>query len=109
MALHNAAQRAPVHGGEMTDYPQAITPVHHVEPVPRRIRAVLDNRVVLDTTQAKYVWEWPNYPQYYIPLADVAAGLLVDEQTPGRPRTAPVQQMAISAAGGIRPSAHRGG
>jgi uncharacterized protein (DUF427 family) len=94
-------------GGEMIDYPQAITPVHHVEPVPRRIRAVLENRVVLDTTQAKYVWEWPNYPQYYIPLADVADGLLVDEQVPGPPRTGPVQQKAITAAGGIRPRAAR--
>jgi len=91
----------------MIDYPQAITPVHHVEPVPRRIRAVLENRVLLDTTQAKYVWEWPNYPQYYIPLADVADGLLVDEQVPGPPRTGPVQQKAITAAGGIRPRAAR--
>jgi uncharacterized protein (DUF427 family) len=26
-----------------------------------------------------YVWEWPYYPQYYIPLADVSADALVDE------------------------------
>ena len=25
------------------------------------------------------MWEWPNYPQYYIPLADVDRGVLVDE------------------------------
>ena len=48
-----------------------IAPVNHVEPVPRRIRAVLADETVLDTTRALYVWEWPNYPQYYIPLADV--------------------------------------
>ena len=58
----------------MPDYPQAIVPVDHVEPVPRRIRAVLDGRVVIDTTAARYVWEWPYYPQYYIPFADIAAG-----------------------------------
>ncbi len=63
----------------MTDYPQAIVPVNHVEPVPRRIRAVLDGRVVIDTTAARYVWEWPYYPQYYIPFADFAPDVLVDE------------------------------
>jgi uncharacterized protein (DUF427 family) len=57
-----------------------ITPVGHVEPVPRRIRAMLGGEVVLDTTDARYVWEWPNYPQYYIPLADVHPSVLVDEQ-----------------------------
>ena len=91
----------------MTDYPQAITPVHHVEPVPRRIRAILDNHVVLDTTHARYVWEQPNYPQYYIPMTDVTDGLLVDEEKPGRARTGPVQQKAILAAGGLRPRAAR--
>jgi uncharacterized protein (DUF427 family) len=64
----------------MTDYPQRVVPVDHVEPVPRRIRAVLADRVVLDTTAALYVWEWPHYPQYYIPMTDIDAALLVDEQ-----------------------------
>src|SRR6202022_1805912 len=26
-----------------------------------------------------YVWEWPHYPQYYIPFADVRSGVLVPE------------------------------
>ena len=60
-------------------YPQMIAPVNHVEPVPRRVRAVLGAATVLDTTRALYVWEWPNYPQYYIPLADVDPSVLVDE------------------------------
>jgi uncharacterized protein (DUF427 family) len=60
----------------MSDYPAAITAVNHVEPVPRRIRAFLGGEKVLDTTRALYVWEWPYYPQYYIPLADVRRGLL---------------------------------
>jgi uncharacterized protein (DUF427 family) len=62
------------------DYPGMIAPVNHIEPVPRRIRAFLGASAVLDTTRAVYVWEWPNYPQYYIPLADVDAATLVDEQ-----------------------------
>lgn len=64
----------------MSDYPQMIVGVNHIEPVPRRVRAFLGGQVVLDTTRALYVWEWPNYPQYYIPVADVRADLLVDEQ-----------------------------
>ncbi|MDP9117824.1 MAG: DUF427 domain-containing protein [Actinomycetota bacterium] len=61
-------------------YPQMIVGVNHIEPVPRRLRAVLAGTVVLDTTSALYVWEWPNYPQYYIPLADVRKQVRVDEQ-----------------------------
>jgi uncharacterized protein (DUF427 family) len=63
----------------VNDYPAMIAPVNHVEPVPRRVRAWLAGQTVFDTTRALYVWEWPNYPQYYIPLADVRAGLLVPE------------------------------
>lgn len=63
----------------MSDYPSMIAEVDHTEPVPRRIRAVLDGRVVLDTQHAVYVWETPYYPQYYIPSQDVAQELLVDE------------------------------
>ena len=64
----------------MPDYPQMIVPTDHIEPVPRRIRAMLANEVVLDTTRALYVWEGPYYPQYYIPIGDVNLPTLVDEQ-----------------------------
>jgi uncharacterized protein (DUF427 family) len=63
----------------MSDYPAMITPTNHVEPVPRRIRAVLAGETILDTTRALYVWEWPNYPQYYIPTGDVRPDSLVPE------------------------------
>ena len=66
----------------MNDYPAMIATVNHVEPVPRRIRAFLGGEKVLDTTQALYVWEWPYYPQYYIPLADVRRDLLAPEGHP---------------------------
>ena len=52
----------------MSDYPQLIVPEGHVEPVPRRIRAFLGGQAVLETTGARYVWESPKYPQYYVPL-----------------------------------------
>jgi uncharacterized protein (DUF427 family) len=61
------------------DYPEMIVPKGHVEPVPRRVRAFLGGRAVLDTTNALYVWESPKYPQFHIPLADVEPGVLVDE------------------------------
>jgi hypothetical protein len=64
----------------MAAYPGLITPIGHREPVPRRIRGMLGDRVVLDTTRAVYVWEWPPYPQYYVPAADLAPELLVDEE-----------------------------
>jgi uncharacterized protein (DUF427 family) len=63
----------------MTDYPRAIASVDQREPVPRRVRATLGGRTVLDTTRALYVWEWPPYPQFYIPIEDVDGDVLVDE------------------------------
>src|ERR1017187_4747100 len=52
-------------------HPLALPPVNHTAPVPRRIRAVLDGHIVVDTTSALYVWEWSHYPQYYIPVDDI--------------------------------------
>ncbi len=63
----------------MPDYPSTLVQTNHVEPVPRRIRAVLAGQTIVDTTSARYVWEWSPFPQYYIPLADVRADALVDE------------------------------
>lgn len=62
----------------MSDYPESIVPAGATTPVPRRIRATLDDRIVLDTQNAIYLWEFPPYPQYYVPLADVADGVLTD-------------------------------
>src|SRR6202007_2870210 len=64
----------------MSNYPPSLPEVNQTAPAPRRIRAVLNGRVVLDTTSALYVWEWEHYPQYYIPVTDVDAAVLVDEQ-----------------------------
>jgi len=63
----------------VSDYPQIIVPVNHVEPVPRRVRATLGGRVVIDTTAARYVWEIPSFPQYYLPIGDISPDVLVDE------------------------------
>jgi uncharacterized protein (DUF427 family) len=91
----------------MADYPQQIVPAGHVEPVPRRVRAVLGGQVVLDTVRALYVWEAPYYPQYYIPVADVAPGVLVDEQHPQRLSRGTARRHALTAGGMTRPGAAR--
>jgi uncharacterized protein (DUF427 family) len=64
-----------------SEYPEPLTEVDHVEPVPRRIRGFIGAEVIFDTQNARYVWEWPHYPQYYIPLKDVRPDVLVDEDT----------------------------
>jgi uncharacterized protein (DUF427 family) len=84
-----------------------IVPVDHIEPVPRRIRAVLANHTILDTTRAKYVWEWPYYPQYYIPIADVNLDFLVDEQHPQHLHRGTAHLHSLQADGTTRPSAAR--
>ncbi len=39
---------------------------------------MMNGEVVVDSTDVLLVWEVPYYPQYYIPLADVAPGTLVE-------------------------------
>lgn len=63
----------------MTDFPAALSPPGRVEAVPRRIRGFLGAEAVVDTTRALYGWEWPYYPQYYLPLEDARTDLLVSE------------------------------
>lgn len=63
----------------MSGYPQAIAPVGHIEPVPRRIRARFGGRWIVDTTNALYVWEWSPYPQYLIPARDAEVAALPDD------------------------------
>ena len=91
----------------MNDYPAMITPVNHVEPVPRRVRAYLASEKVLDTTRALYVWEWPNYPQYYIPLADIRADLLIAEGHSQQTGRGTAELHGLRAGSGHRPRAAR--
>lgn len=66
-------------GQPAVGYPPALIPPGGVAPVPHRLRGRLGDVWVFDTDAARYVWEWEGYPAYYVPLADVAAGLLFDE------------------------------
>lgn len=91
----------------MTDFPTMIATVNHMEPVPRRIRATVGAHTILDTTHAMYVWEWPNYPQYYIPVSDVDPAALVDEQHPQRLSRGTARRHGIRAGDELRPGAAR--
>lgn len=91
----------------MESYPQAIAPVDHIEPVPRRVRAILGDEVVLDTTRALYLWEWPFYPQFQIPVGDVKGDALVDEGAPQRAPRGEVQRVGLRVEGVERPGAGR--
>ncbi len=91
----------------MTDYPEAIAAIDRVEPVPRRIRAMLAGQVILDTTRALYVWEWPNYPQYYIPIDDVNAEYLVDEHHTQELKRGSAQRYGVLVGDVSRPKAAR--
>ena len=91
----------------MSEYPAMIAPVNHVEPVPRRIRAFLGGEKVLDTTNAAYVWEWPYYPQYYIPQADVRRDLLIPEEHSQQTSRGVTELHGLRAGGIYRPRAAR--
>ncbi len=89
------------------DYPKMIVPVDHTEPVPRRVRAVLNGRTVLDTTRAVYLWEWPHYPQYYIPAADLDPEAVVDEDHVQRLKRGSARRIGLRAGDQVRPAAGR--
>lgn len=89
------------------DYPGTLVPVDHIEPAPRRVRAIVAGRVVADTLRAKYVWEIPSYPQYYIPDADVLPGALVDEDHPQRLKRGTARRQTLQVGETVRPAAAR--
>lgn len=47
-----------------------------LEPVPQRVHALAGGRVILDTRRALRVLETHHPPSYYIPLEDIAPGVL---------------------------------
>ena len=89
------------------DYPQMIAQADHAEPAPRRVRATLGGEVIFDSTRARYVWEWPYYPQYYIPVEDVDERFLVDEHHEQRLRQGTARRHGLRAGGVDRPGTVR--
>src|SRR4051794_4195348 len=89
------------------DYPQMAADRDRVEPAPRRVRATLGGRTVFDTTRARYVWEFPYYPQYYIPVEDIDPDLLVDEGHEQRLERGTAHRHGLRAGGEERPGSVR--
>jgi uncharacterized protein (DUF427 family) len=89
------------------DYPQMAAARGRVEPAPRRVRGYLGTELVFDTTAARYVWEVPNYPQYYIPRSDVDQKFLRDEDHPQKVQFGPSRTFSLVGAGQTHESAVR--
>jgi uncharacterized protein (DUF427 family) len=62
----------------MSNFPPSMNVVNQTAPVPRRIRGTKNGDTLVDTTRALYLWEWPHYPHYYLPRADVAMEAFVE-------------------------------
>ena len=89
----------------VSDYPDPPVPANHTEPVPRRVRAFLAGRAIVDTTHARYVWEWPAFPQFYVPHADVQPDVLVDEGTTEETPRGDVKLFGLKVGEVLRPGA----
>ena len=82
------------------------------EPSHKRVRIAFGGDVIVDTDDALYVWEIPYYPQYYVPLGDVADGVLHPSADPdpiAEPRAPPTTTPSAPAIGRhrTRPGATR--
>ena len=89
------------------DYPEMAAARGRIEPAPRRVRGFLGHELVFDTTAARYVWEVPYYPQYYIPLADVRAEFLRDEDHPQKVQLGSSRLHSLVGAGQTHETAAR--
>ena len=70
-----------------------------VEQGPKRVRAYLGGELVADTKTPFLVWEWPYFPTYYFPAADVRAELVPAGQTEHSPSRGEGQVYHIKVAG----------
>jgi uncharacterized protein (DUF427 family) len=81
------------------DYPQMAATRGRIEPAPRRVRGYLGHELIFDTTAARYVWELPYYPAYYVPLADVRTEFLCDENHPQKVQLGPSRLHSLVGGG----------
>ena len=89
------------------DYPEMAATRGRIEPAPRRVRGYLGHELVFDTIAARYVWEIPYYPAYYVPLADVRTEFLRDENRPQKVQLGPSRLHSLIGAGQTHQSAAR--
>ncbi len=92
---------------EQRDYPQNAAARGRIEPAPRRVRGFLGHQLVFDTIAARYVWEIPYFPAYYVPLADVRTEFLRDENHPQKVQLGPSRLHSLVGAGQTHQAAAR--
>jgi uncharacterized protein (DUF427 family) len=72
----------------------------HIEQSAKRVRGYLGGEAVVDTVQARLVWENPSYPAYYFPVEDVRSEFLVPTSTVTHsPRRGDARHFTIKAGG----------
>jgi uncharacterized protein (DUF427 family) len=76
-----------------------------VEQGPKRVRVYLEGEVVADTTRPFLVWEWPYYPTYYIPAADMHAKLVATGKTEHSPSRGEGQVYDVKVGAATAPAA----
>jgi uncharacterized protein (DUF427 family) len=76
-----------------------------VERGAKRVRAFLGGEVVADTSRPVLVWEVPYYPAYYVPLADVRAGLSPDGGSVHSPSRGDARTYTVRAGDAEAPGA----
>lgn len=54
------------------------------EPNPKRVRGIVGDRTVVDSTRSRYVWENPYWPAWFFPVDDVDAELRPRDHTERR-------------------------
>ena len=70
----------------------------------KRVRLLVAGQVVADTVAPLLVWEKPQYPQYYVPLADVRATLHETGETRRSPSRGEASVLDVEV-GGVRRAA----
>lgn len=66
----------------------------------KRVRAYLNGQLVADTARPVLVWEWPYYPAYYFPAADVRAELIPAGETEHSPSRGDAEVLHVKTAAG---------
>ena len=89
------------------DYPRMAAERGRVEPAPRRVRGYVDGELIFDTIEARYVWEVPYYPQYYIPVRDVLVEYLIDDNRSGNSHFGHSQLNSVTTSRSTAKSAAR--
>jgi uncharacterized protein (DUF427 family) len=77
------------------------------EPGHKRVRVYLAGELVADTKHPVLVWEWPYFPVYYIPVADIRAELIPSGATEHSPSRGDAEIYDVKVSGATAGGAAR--